>query len=152
MGVLFMEFRTKNSSETKNLSRFLLKKIARIKATKALVVALEGELGAGKTTFVQGLAKEFGIKNRIKSPTFNLMKRYFITRSDLDFENFYHIDCYRLKDYKDLEILGIREILEDSRNIILIEWADRVKEILPKKCVKIHIDHIGKNERKISIK
>ena len=140
---------------------------------------MEGELGAGKTTFVQGLAKALRIKAKIKSPTFTLIKNYPITNYALRIKeakkirnssfdklrtlslsngqfvirnNLYHLDCYRLRDHKDLEMLGLKEILNDSGNIVLIEWSDRVKKILPKNHIKIHIDHIDKNVRKITVR
>ena len=124
---------------------------------KSLVIALEGELGAGKTVFAQGLAQALGIKAKIKSPTFTLMKKYSISSSRnfkfkiLNYKFLYHLDCYRLRDHKDLSTLGIEDILANTENIVLIEWSDRVKKILPKKHIKIHIDHISKNERKITV-
>lgn len=133
----------------------MLKKILTRRNKKTLVIALEGELGAGKTTFVKGLARAMGIKAKVKSPTFNLIKIYKIpaTYHLLHTTRYlYHLDCYRLKNYKDLAPLGIKEILNNPENIVLIEWADRVKKILPKNHIKIHINHISKNERKITIK
>ncbi|MBI2064856.1 MAG: tRNA (adenosine(37)-N6)-threonylcarbamoyltransferase complex ATPase subunit type 1 TsaE [Candidatus Yanofskybacteria bacterium] len=161
-----MIYVTKSPKETQELAGFLLGKFSKIISKKALVVALEGELGAGKTTLVQGLAKALKIKAKIKSPTFTLIKNYPITNYELrirkvirnpqsairKFNNLYHLDCYRLRDHKDLEILCSKEILNDPRNIVLIEWSDRVKKILPKKHIKIHIDHIDKNVRKIEVK
>ena len=141
-----MIYRTKSPKETQQLAGFLLEKFLKIKSNNALVVALEGELGAGKTTFVQGLAKALRIKAKVKSPTFNLMKHYKIKDKTL-----YHLDCYRLRDHKDLSILGIKDILSDSKNFVLIEWSERVKKILPKNHIKIHIDHIDKNIRKITV-
>ncbi len=66
--------------------------------------------------------------------------------------NLYHLDCYRVRNEKDLRISELDDIFKESHNIVLIEWAERVREILPKKHIKIHIDHINKNTRKISIK
>lgn len=142
-----MIYLSKGPKETEKLAGFLLNKFLKIYFKKTLVIALEGELGAGKTTFAKGLAKALGIKTKIKSPTFNLIKYYSASSNIL-----YHIDCYRLRDHRDLLLLGIREIISKPENIVLIEWSDRVREILPKKHIKIHIDHISKNERKITIK
>lgn len=111
-------------------------------------------MGAGKTTFVQGLAKALGIKAKIKSPTFTLIKKYPIRLMSLrayGLASLYHIDCYRLRDHRDLKILGIYEILKNQENLVVIEWADRVKKILPRKHIRIHIDHIDENTRKINI-
>ena len=161
-----MIYKTKSPKETQKIASLLAEKI-KIKKTAnttrgALVVAMEGELGAGKTVFTQGFAKALKIKAKIKSPTFVLMKHYpipdsglrikkTISNQQLTISNFYHLDCYRLKNYKDLLPLGIKEILKEPANIILVEWAERVKPILPRNCIKVHIDHIGSKERKITI-
>ncbi|OGN05527.1 MAG: tRNA (adenosine(37)-N6)-threonylcarbamoyltransferase complex ATPase subunit type 1 TsaE [Candidatus Yanofskybacteria bacterium RIFCSPHIGHO2_02_FULL_44_12b] len=147
---LAMIYRTKGAKETKDLAKKILNKIDRPNPKKGLVVALEGELGAGKTTFVQGLARAFKIRTKLKSPTFSLIKHYEIPQSK-NFKILYHIDCYRLKDHRDLAVLGVKDILASPENIILIEWSDRIRPILPKKLIKIHIDHISQNERKLSI-
>jgi len=109
----------------------------------ALVLALVGELGVGKTTFVKAFLKLFGVKRRITSPTFLIMRRY---------GNIYHVDAYRIKDVKDLEILGFKEILNNKENLVLVEWADKVKDILPKEVWWIRFKHGEKeNERSIEI-
>lgn len=141
-----MIFTSHSPKETQKIAADLARKI--MKTKRGAVIALEGELGAGKTTFIQGFARSLGIKEKIKSPTFVLMKKYKI----LDGINLYHIDCYRVRDYKDLKIIELKEIFKASHNIILIEWAERVREILPKKHLTVHIDHISENVRKITIK
>lgn len=147
-----MKHVTRGPKETQKLGHFLLQKINLEKHKNALVFGLEGELGAGKTTLVQGLAKVLGIKARIKSPTFTLMKRYSIPKRFKNSRFLYHIDCYRLRNHRGLLLLGIKDILKDKENIILIEWPERIKKILPKKHVKISIKHLDKNTRKINIK
>ena len=159
-----MTYTTKTPKETQEIASLLVKKNLKDKITRGgLVVALEGELGAGKTVFTQGFARALKIKAKIKSPTFVLMRHYRITDFGLRIKtglrikkqsaisNFYHLDCYRLRNYKDLLPLGIANILKDPANIILIEWAERVKPILPKNSIRVHIDHIGQKERKITI-
>lgn len=166
-----MVYLSKGPKETEKLAGFLLaphlktesKNIARgsqflsagLKSNrkKALVIALEGELGAGKTVFVRGVTKALKIKAKIKSPTFTLAKKYKlpVTNYQLPITSLYHFDCYRLRDHRDLKILGIQEILNNPENLVLVEWSDRVKKILPKNHIKIHIDHIDKNTRKIKI-
>lgn len=144
------EFITKNTKETEKFGASLAKEISQKETgQKAVVLGLEGELGAGKTTFVKGFAKASGIKEKILSPTFVLIKIYKLKTTN--YKLFYHIDAYRLKDHKDLISLGIKEILDNPENIVLIEWSDRVSKILPKKYLKIHIDHISEKERKILI-
>ncbi|OGM96810.1 MAG: tRNA (adenosine(37)-N6)-threonylcarbamoyltransferase complex ATPase subunit type 1 TsaE [Candidatus Yanofskybacteria bacterium RIFCSPHIGHO2_01_FULL_39_44] len=154
-----MLYLSRSPRETEKLAGFLLAKFLKNNPpagrNKSVVIALEGELGAGKTTFTKGLAKALGIKKKIKSPTFTLVKSYKIPTTYyklVTISYLYHIDCYRLKNYKDLLPLGIKEIISRSENIVLIEWSDRVKEILPKKHIKIHIDHIDKDTRKITLK
>ncbi len=137
---------SKSPRETQKIAADLAHKI--IKTKKGAIIALEGELGAGKTTFIKGFSKALGIKSKIKSPTFVLMKKYKVPGGTF---NLYHLDCYRAGDHKDLKIPELKEIMNMSHNIVLIEWAERVEEILPKKHIKIHIDHIDKNKRKIQI-
>ncbi|MBI2063752.1 MAG: tRNA (adenosine(37)-N6)-threonylcarbamoyltransferase complex ATPase subunit type 1 TsaE [Candidatus Yanofskybacteria bacterium] len=145
-----MKFRSNSVEQTQKIASSLAKKIIKIGSQRhAQIFALEGELGAGKTTFVKGFASALGIKAHITSPTFVLMKRYAVSMSKT---YLYHIDAYRLRNHRDLMPLGIKEIMADPRNIILIEWSDRVKKILPGKYVKVHIDHINGNTRKIEIK
>lgn len=140
-----MIFTSHSPKQTQKIAADLARKI--IKTKKGAVIALEGELGAGKTTFIQGFAKALGVKSKIKSPTFVLMKKYSV-----GIFNLYHLDCYRVGDDKDLKIPELKEILAMSHNIVLIEWAERVRKILPKKHLTVHIDHIDKNARKILIK
>lgn len=132
-----VEIVTKSSAETKKLAQILAEFIK-----PPLVIGLEGELGSGKTTFIQGLAKGLGIREKILSPTFVLMKKIF---------HFYHIDCYRLNKPKDLLDLELKRILKDPKNIVVIEWADKVKKILPKEnYLQIKFKHIDAKKRKIS--
>jgi len=154
-----MVYLSKSPKETEKLAGFFIAKILKknLPAGKknAVIIALEGELGAGKTVFVRGVVKALKIKAKIKSPTFNLIKKYPLssdTRYKIhDTRYFYHLDCYRLRDYRDLKVLGIKEILDNPENIIFIEWSDRVKKILPKNHIRIHIDHVNANTRKIRI-
>ena len=104
-------------------------------ARYAQVVALKGELGAGKTTFVQGVAKGLGIKEKILSPTFVIIKFYKL--KTINYKLLYHIDCYRIKDEQDLLALGWDKIVSDPQNLVLIEWPERVRKILPKDTISI---------------
>jgi len=118
-------FLTKNEKQTRELAKVLAQEILKkpLKTKNALVLAFQGNLGTGKTTFIQAFAKGLGIKNRLTSPTFVLMKKY---------NNLYHFDCYRIKNYKDMESLDFKEIISNSKNIIVIEWAEKIKNKLPK--------------------
>ncbi len=143
---------TKSPKETKELGHFLLNKIHLQTGKNSIIVALQGELGTGKTILIQGLAKILGIKTKVKSPTFTLMKKYKLPKKLKNKKYLYHLDCYRLKNHKDLLVLGIKDMLKDKDNILLIEWPERIRKILPKKHIKIKIDHVDKNTRKIIIK
>lgn len=112
----------------------------------ALVIALQGELGAGKTTFVQGFLKGIGLKKRAQSPTFIIMRRHRLhprpgLASGRQLKNVFHVDAYRLKEAKHLAALGFKEIAADPHNVILVEWPERVKRILPKGTIWISFRH-----------
>ena len=109
------------------------------------VVLLLGDLGAGKTCFTQGIARGLGIKSKVNSPTFNLMKVYKIKSGVLC-----HIDAYRLNSGNDLIAIGLDDYLEKEDAIVVIEWAERVKDIWPKNKIKIEFKNF-KDGRKIKI-
>jgi tRNA threonylcarbamoyladenosine biosynthesis protein TsaE len=143
-----MEFESHSPAETQDLAAKLAAKIISAKPDDgAAVIALEGDLGAGKTTFVQGFTRALGIKEAVKSPTFLLMKQYDIG-SD---RQLYHIDCYRLEDHTSLLPLEIQEILKNPSNIVLIEWAERIEQILPQDRITIRLKHINETTRSITI-
>ena len=106
-----------------------------------------GDLGGGKTTFLQGFARGLGIKERVLSPTFVLMRKFPIPK-----RSFIHIDCYRIKKAGELLDLGFKELISDHRNIVAIEWSDRIKRIMPKSSLLIKFEFIDKATRKIVIK
>lgn len=142
---------TKNSKETQKVAAELAKKLIKKKVNKALLIALEGELGGGKTTFVKGFSKTLGVKEKVLSPTFVLIHKHKIHTQHSTFNTLYHIDAYRLNSKKDLLKLGAKGIFANPENIVLIEWADRVKKIIPKNTIWIHFDHLDKEKRKITI-
>jgi len=141
---------TFSSGQTKKAGEKLAKERLKIVLRKnALVVGLEGDLGSGKTTFIQGFAKGLGIKEKILSPTFVIMKKFEIRNSK--FENFYHVDCYRLQKPKELLELGFKKIIANPQNIVAIEWADKIRKILPNKTIWISFQFIDKKIRKIML-
>lgn len=145
-----MFYLSRSAEETQKRAGDFAREITKKASWKTgIVIGLEGELGAGKTTFTKGFAKGLGVKSKISSPTFVLMKYYKLGTAGYKF--LFHLDAYRLKDHNDLAKLGAKEIFNDPKNIVLVEWSDRVRKILPKNYVKIHIDHIGEKTRKISI-
>ncbi len=117
---------------------------------KSIVIILKGDLGAGKTTFIQGFLRGLGVKSKITSPTFVLIKNYELRI--MNYGNAYHVDCYRIKNPNELSSLGIKEIISNPDNIVLIEWPERIKKILPNKKISINLKHGSReNERKLSI-
>lgn len=127
---------TKSASETAKLGEKLAKRV-----TNGGILALYGDLGSGKTTFVQGLAKGLGITKRIISPTFVIIRQYY---------NFYHIDLYRVENQHGLEGLGIEEIFNNPKNIVAIEWAEKLSDMLPKGRLDVRFEHMDEGERKIT--
>lgn len=152
---------TRKAGQTRKLGNFLAKEILKTSlGQKALTLGLEGDLGGGKTTFLQGFAKGLRVKEKILSPTFVLMKRFQIplfrasaekSRQNLRFKNFYHIDCYRLKNSKETRDMDFKKIISNPENIVALEWADKIKKILPKKTIWIKFGFVKKNHRQIEI-
>ena len=142
------EYLTKNQCQTKNLGKYLARTILKNPSKEnAFILGLVGELGGGKTTFLQGFAKGLNVKEKILSPTFVIIKKYKI--KETYYSNLYHIDCYRIKQPKELLELGFKKIVSDRQNIIAIEWADKIKRILPNDTSIITFKFINKNKRRI---
>jgi tRNA threonylcarbamoyladenosine biosynthesis protein TsaE len=146
-------YRSFSSEETKRFSEKLARQILNSKfqihgRKHALVFALQGELGAGKTTFVQGFFRGLGLKKGAPSPTFIIMRRTSLRNKK--FKNVFHVDAYRLKKTENLTAIGFPDVLANPENIVLIEWAENIKKILPKKTTWLKFHHGKKeSERKI---
>jgi len=126
----------KTTSEKQTIA--LGKKIARdLKGGE--VLALTGDLGAGKTTLIKGIAQGLGIKKIITSPTFVLMKIYTIDRKQSAINRLVHIDCYRIKSAQEILDIGAHEYFGDNTTVVVIEWAEKIKKILPGQTKKIVI-------------
>ena len=110
-------------------------------------MALSGELGSGKTTFVQCAARTLGVKENITSPTFVLIKSYKLQVAS--YKNLYHIDAYRLESGAELAKLGFEEIVANPDNLIFLEWPERVSEVLPANFLTIKFAFIGEATRAI---
>ncbi len=133
---------TNSAEETKAIAESLIKKIK-----KGGVICLFGNLGTGKTIFTKGLAEGLGIENiSIKSPTYT-----YIRHHKKNGHNIYHIDLYRLEQIDELLALELDEIMQNKENIIIVEWADRMESILPKKRIDVEISYTGDTSRKIKI-
>ena len=160
------EFVTTNAKQTQKLGEMLAeeiladgrfnlknaKSVLEVESRSAFVVCLSGELGAGKTTFTQGFLQGLGLQGPFTSPTFLIMKEY---RSALKTKNYklktvYHIDAYRINE-DDLLNLGWEEMIANKNNIIIIEWAGRLKEIIPADSLWVNFEWMGEKERKITL-
>jgi tRNA threonylcarbamoyladenosine biosynthesis protein TsaE len=113
---------------------------------QACVIGLFGNLGAGKTTLVRSILKEMGVLGLVTSPTFVIMKRFIVSQNDL-FDVAYHIDAYRITT-ADLKDLSFKEILLNNRAIICIEWADRIREALPKDMIRVQCNYGQKEDER----
>ena len=114
----------------------------------ATVVGLYGDLGSGKTAFTQAVAETLGVLYTVVSPTFVIEKIY-----ELEFKKFthlIHIDAYRLENSSELLHLGWQEIISDPGNLVIVEWPERVKDIMPEH-IKINFTHVSEEVRKIEI-
>ena len=132
--------------DTKKLGQELAKEILKRKGEAAVVVFLDGDLGTGKTTLVKEIIFALGVKEKVKSPTFTIIEPY-----ELNNENIYHVDLYRIIDPTELEIIGLREYLNESKAIIFIEWPEKSYGYLKKFDLKISLKHLSENERKCRI-
>jgi len=119
--------------------------------SKATVLALSGDLGAGKTTLTKGFANALGILDIVNSPTFNILKKYSVPDNKL-FKHLVHIDAYRLANSHDLISIGFSDLIRDPSNLIIIEWPERVVEILPPETLNIQINHIDIDTREIILR
>lgn len=115
----------------------------------ATVVALTGNLGAGKTTFTQQVGELLGIDELMQSPTFIIERRYPL--QDHPFETLLHVDAYRIEDIRELDALRFKDDLEDPANLILIEWANLIADILPDDTIHVVFSHEGPEARGIKI-
>ncbi len=134
---------TNSAKETKGLAQEMAQTIK-----PGQVVALYGDLGAGKTTFIQGLALGLGIEQPITSPSFVIMNQYGIPKKKL---KLCHFDFYRYQEDSEQSPADILDYLNNKGYICLIEWADRVQGLIPENTINIHIKYLDENKREINI-
>ena len=156
-----MEVLSKSLAETKAVAKDFLAKIGDLgKKNLATIVGLHGDLGSGKTTFTQAVAEIMGVEERVTSPTFVIMKNYQISCQGLPLTQgkgnpFYlwkrliHIDAYRLDKAEELAKLNWQEIIQNPDNLVLLEWPERVAEILPPDLISINFKFIDEATRQI---
>lgn len=125
------EFSSKSPNQTRKIARICVSFIE-----KTAVFALVGNLGSGKTTFAKGLAEGFGIKKPATSPTFSLLKSYKLKNKWRGW-SLHHFDLYRLKNKSDFLREGFADVFNQPRSIIIIEWPELIKNILPKKRINV---------------
>jgi tRNA threonylcarbamoyladenosine biosynthesis protein TsaE len=118
------------------------------RAGGAMLVTLSGELGAGKTAFVQTVARALGVEGAVTSPTFVLEKIYELP-PDAPFKRLVHIDAYRLEPGESLAPLGFDEVMRDTSNLVFLEWPERVVG-LPEPVTRIHFEHQLDDSRTLS--
>lgn len=134
---------SESAEETQKIGQDIGKKLK-----GGAIIFLSGILGAGKTEFIRGIAKGLGVKSKISSPTFNIMRAYDCPRGC----SLYHFDCYRLKKYSDLLNIGWEEIIADQNSVIVLEWPECIADknltkAVKKKLISINIE-IGKNNKR----
>jgi len=138
---------SKSVEQTQDIAREVLENLPIF--NEASIVGLSGELGAGKTTFTQELAKVLGVSERVTSPTFVILKIYEIEHER--FKKIIHIDAYRLKSGSELTALSLTEEFKDPTNLILVEWYENVSDVLPQPITTIELEPINKYTRNITI-
>ncbi len=152
-----METLSFSPTATKKVAELLAKELLKhkIKSDNAFIVGLIGNLGSGKTTFIKGFVRGLRLKQRVVSPTFLIVRNYKIPiykSKTGNYVKFYHIDAYRLKKSSELLAIDFKKIITNPDNIIFVEWADKIKQSLPKKMLWIKFKYGKKeNERIINI-
>jgi len=116
---------------------------------KAVVIALSGDLGTGKTTLVQHLARHLGISDTLQSPTFVILKSYQLQTTN--YKLFTHIDAYRLNSKEELQKLNWHEYINNPDNLICIEWPEQIEGAVPPDAIYIKLEHVSESERSIFI-
>jgi len=134
-----MKIITGSPAETRKFAQGFARKLR-----KGDILCLKGELGSGKTTFIQGLARGLGIRGNVVSPTFVLLAEY---KGKIPL---YHFDLYRLNSTEEIRALGYEEFFYGS-GITVIEWAEKLKELMPEKYIEVRFKIINKNKREIVI-
>lgn len=140
-----------DQKDLRTFAKELVSKCEHRHGTWATVVALSGDLGAGKTTLTKDVAHILGIKGSITSPTFVIEKMYGLpSKTKSHFTRFIHVDAYRLESSHELDVLGWHEVVNDPKNLIFVEWPEHVREALPENTFWITLRHVSETVREIS--
>jgi len=136
-----MQARTFFEDEQDAVAAEVLAHLRAMNVSGAHVLALSGDLGAGKTSLVQAIARALGVTEALTSPTFVIQKSYE-TRDPL-FKRLIHIDAYRIEDAQELQVLGFADVVAEPGMLIAVEWAERVAALVPKDALKVTLTHEG---------
>jgi tRNA threonylcarbamoyladenosine biosynthesis protein TsaE len=138
--------------ELKNIAKKALVEISRNShRSKAAILVLSGNLGAGKTTFVQEFAKLLNIKDRVLSPTFVFIHEHAIGLKNSYFEKLIHVDAYRIADAQTLKAIRLSEYFKDPKNLVVIEWGNKIAKWIPRADLEITFEHYSPKLRRISM-
>ncbi len=143
---------THNPHETEALGAQLVTTLMQNQALRATstIIALRGNLGAGKTVFVKGIAGALGVNEVITSPTYVIQKTYH-THAPVPWKRLIHIDAYRLQGEEELTTIGWDTFATDPKNLIVIEWPEQVGRGVPTQALDITINHIDESTREINM-
>jgi tRNA threonylcarbamoyladenosine biosynthesis protein TsaE len=154
-----MKYLIKNEKSMQNLAKELLATLTCDSDNQqyGTVLALNGELGAGKTTFTKAFAKELGITEYITSPTFVLQKSYTIPQlqgaqhTHMPYTTLVHIDAYRLNGADDMQALDWQNTRDNPDNVVLVEWAEIIFDVLPSDTIRINFTYIDESTREVDM-
>ncbi len=142
-----MKIVTDSPLKTKKIGELLAKEILKERNSAPVIIGLRGNLGAGKTTFIQGFAKGLGLRKKITSPTFVIFRHYGLRGASR--RHLFHMDAYRIKKVSELSPLNFKEMISIPRSVILIEWPERIKKALPKETRWFEFRHGHKENERI---
>ncbi len=143
------KFTSKSATETAEIAEKILETIEKREVAGAFVLALSGELGAGKTTLSQEIGKILNVKETMQSPTFVIMKVY--DTSHPIFKKLVHIDAYRIEKEEELKILKLKDLFLEKGTLVVIEWPENIKALIPSDALQVSIKHKSEEERGFEI-
>ncbi len=135
-------FISHSESETENFAFEFAQKLH-----SGSVVTLQGDLGAGKTVFARGFARGLGITEPVSSPTYTIVQEYQLPEK----KRLYHLDLYRINSPESALAFGVDEFFDDPNGFALVEWPERVGNVIPDKAIKIILKHVSETEREINV-
>jgi tRNA threonylcarbamoyladenosine biosynthesis protein TsaE len=137
-------------NELSEIASYIKNEVDSCDVSGAVLVTFSGDLGAGKTTLIQEIARQFGIQDTVISPTYVIMKKYDISQGG-KFENLIHIDAYRIESEDEIGNIGWNEYMANSKNLIFVEWPERVSIHTKNPTLHITLTHHNDDSRKIAI-